>query len=57
LPPITTSCIWLHRNAYFGWRGRWATSWNENEIALQSDVCRPGKIGYKQGNQWESAGS
>jgi hypothetical protein len=39
------------------WRGRWATSWNENEIPLQSDVCRPGKIGYKQGNKWESAGS
>jgi outer membrane protein insertion porin family len=33
-----------------GGRGRWATSWNENQIALQSDVCRPGKIGYKQGN-------
>jgi hypothetical protein len=41
----------------FEWRGRWATSWNENEIPLQSDVCRPGKIGYKQGNKWESAGS
>ena len=37
-------------------RGRWATSWNEIGIALRTAVCPPGKIGYKQGNEWESAG-
>ena len=27
------------------------------ELRCESSVCRPGKIGYKQGNKWESAGS
>jgi regulator of sigma E protease len=39
---ITTSCIWPRHEGLFESRGRWATSWNENEIALRKAVCRPG---------------